>query len=77
MLAKSASCWLCAALDVREAFRLLGLRWVGLTGGLMGGDASSGKAGEVRGGVQTGGASSGSGRVRDKGSDAGLLFCSE
>ena len=43
----------------------------------MGGDASSGKAGEVRGGVQTGGASSGSGRVRDKGSDAGLLFCSE
>ena len=43
----------------------------------MGGDASSGKAGEVRGGVETGGASSGSGRVRDKGSDIGLFFGSE
>ena len=79
LAASSTSCWLCEGVrvSVRDAFRLEGLRWVGLTGGLRGGEAS--RDTPVRGGdVVEGGASkgsdSGAGSDREKGSDKELLF---
>ena len=73
VLARSTSCWLCEGVSDNEAFRLVGLRWVGLTGGLIGGEERKrpvlgGEVEERRGVVEEGrGASNGNGS--DTGSD--------